>query len=82
VKDGKMILTFVGCSFLFMCLLGLAALGMALCVALKLLEWALRLGLCLLEPQPGDIVISIDIEDDDEDQRPMRDVTPKAKRIR
>ncbi len=79
-----MILAFLVCSFLFMCLFGLATLGMALCVALKLLEWTLRLGLRLLnryaEPQPGDIDIVINIMDDAEEP-PLHDVTPKAKRI-
>ena len=84
------LLAFAACLFLFMCLFGLAALGMALCLPLKLLEWMLRLGLWLLnryaEPQPGDIVININIVDDAECDvmpRTMRDVTPpKAKRIR
>ena len=68
-------------------LLGLAALCFALVVALKLVEWTLRLGLWLLdryaEPQVGDDDISIVINIVDDEPPPMRDVTPpKRKRIR
>jgi hypothetical protein len=86
VKDGKMILAFAGLLFLFsIFLLCLGVLSFALWVVLKLLEWMLRLGIWLLdrnaEPQVSDIVINI--VDDDEEPRTMRDVTPpKAKRIR
>jgi hypothetical protein len=76
-----MILVIAGLGFLFsIFLLGLEVLSFALWVALKLLEWFLRLGLWLLnryaEPQGGNIVIQINIVDDDEEP-PMRDVTPR-----
>jgi hypothetical protein len=86
-----MILAFAGLFLFGIFLLGLGALSFALCVALKLFEWFLRLILWLLdkyaanaepEPQAGGIVININIVDDD-GEPPMRDVTPpKAKRIR
>jgi hypothetical protein len=86
-----MILVIAGLGFLFIFLFGLGALSFALWVALKLLEWTLRLGLWLIakyaEPQMGDsdIVININISINivyDDEARTMRDVTPKAKRIR
>jgi hypothetical protein len=68
-------------------LLGLGVLSFALWFALKLLEWALRLGLWLInkyaEPEPlaGDIVISIVDDAECEDMpRTMRDVTPREMR--
>ena len=66
-----MILAIAGLFLFGIFLLGLGVLSFALLVALKLLEWVLRLGLWLLnkyaEPEPlaGGIVININIVDDD-----------------
>jgi hypothetical protein len=81
-----MMLAFAGLFLFGIFLLGLGALSFALWVALKVLEWTMRLILWLLdsyaddksaelEPLEGGIVININIVDDDE-ELPMRDVTP------
>ena len=58
-------------------------LGAAICVALKLLIWTLQAILWALdrytEPQTDNIVITINFVDDDEEP-PMRDVTPPRAR--